>query len=151
MAHGTNFLCITNVHRDQDNACELKANDLLPEKGQSTKPGVGGGTSQVSMKPAYQLGSNFVFHYHIIKAASNLSRGEERKTSKRESLTHDCERGVRATMMRSLARHVTSRQAHIDARTLTCFALLPTVFEEKRGHSQSKIRIITKLCSSAIL
>ena len=54
--------------------------------------------SQVSMKPAHELGLKFRFHYHIIYEESSLSRGEECKQSKRESVTHDYERDVRATI-----------------------------------------------------
>ena len=51
---------------------------------------------QVPMKSVLELGLKFRFHYHIkrILAASSLSRGEERKKSKREIITHDCERDV---------------------------------------------------------
>ena len=56
------------------------------------------------MKPAHELGLKFRFHYRIIWAeSSRLSRGEERKQSNCEDVTHECERDVRATMPRSRA------------------------------------------------
>ena len=114
------------------------------------------------MKPAHKLGFKFRFLYHIIYAASSLSRGEERKkVSKRESVTHDCERTceqrchdreplvARASEDSNGSRHrhlSFARHAHSDARTLTSFAFFPAVFEEKRGRSQSTLRTITKFC-----
>ena len=59
--------------------------------------------SHVPLKPANKLELKFRFHYHIIKAAISLSRGEESKKSKRKSVAHNRERDVRPTMPRSRA------------------------------------------------
>ena len=66
--------------------------------------------SQVPMKPTHELGLlkfskvKFPLYHHL---GCEQSRGQERKNSKRGTVTHDCEHGVRATMHdRELLVHV---------------------------------------------
>lgn len=89
---------------------------------------------------------------------------EERKTSKRASVTHNCERDLPVTAPQSrtasssgvgrrllAARGITTYHSHVTlahghACTLTWFVFFRAVFEEKRGISQSTLRTIIKLC-----
>ena len=108
------------------------------------------------------IGSSFLFIITSsrLRAVSPLRKNAKTKP---ESVTHDCEQRCRdrkplakcrrrKTVTTGLwhGRLSLARHAQSDARTLNCFVFFPTVFEERIGDSQSKLRTIKTLCWSTI-
>ena len=106
-------------------------------------------------------GSSFVFIITSsrLRAVSPVVKTQK---SKRKSVTHDCVRDMRATLLRSRVagsgRRTRGRDfwpSHVTFTVMLARLLVlrssPQVFKETRGRLQSTLRTITNLCWSAIL